>query len=213
MTAELQARRRARMIEEQIVDRGVTDPRVIAALYAVPRHELVPAELLDRAYDDAPLPVGHGQTISQPYVVAVMTERAALAPTARVLEIGTGSGYQTALLCTLAAEVWSIEIVDPLAHEAAAALARLGHRPQLRIGDGWSGWPDAAPFDAIVVTAAPPVVPPALLDQLAPGGHLVIPVGVSQQDLRVLTRTGDGVTTERIVPVRFVPMTGEAQVN
>jgi protein-L-isoaspartate(D-aspartate) O-methyltransferase len=166
----------------------------------------VPPGLADRAYHDMPLPLALGQTISQPYVVAVMSERARVTPGARVLEIGTGSGYQCAILSTLGARVWSIEIVEPLAREAARVLADLGHTPTLRIGDGTDGWRDAAPFDAIVVTAAPPLIPPALLDQLAPGGRLVIPVGTSSQELRVLTRTGAGVSVERVFPVRFVPM-------
>jgi protein-L-isoaspartate(D-aspartate) O-methyltransferase len=205
------AERRARMVAEQIAARGIADPRVVAAMHVVPRHELVAPELADRAYDDGPLPVGYGQTISQPYVVAVMTARAEIAPGARVLEVGTGSGYQTAILCTIGASVWSVEIVAPLAQDAAASLARLGYGPELRIGDGWAGWPDAAPFDAIVVTAAPPEIPPALVDQLAPGGRLVVPVGVGHQQLVVARRAGRGVTVERLFGVRFVPMTGAAQ--
>jgi protein-L-isoaspartate(D-aspartate) O-methyltransferase len=201
-------RRRRRMVSEQLAERGIEDPAVLAAMSVVPRHELVPPSLRAHAYDDMPLPVGYDQTISQPYVVAVMTERAAITPGARVLEIGTGSGYQCAVLCTLGADVYSIEIVEPLAREAAAALHRLGYHPSLRIGDGWQGWPEAAPFDAILVTAAPATVPPALIEQLAPGGRLVIPVGTDSQDLRVLTRGEDGISIERVFPVRFVPMTG-----
>jgi protein-L-isoaspartate(D-aspartate) O-methyltransferase len=206
-----QALRRRQMVREQLIARGVEDPRVLAAMAVVPRHELVPAAVRDQAYEDMPLPVGHGQTISQPFVVAVMTERAEIRPTSRVLEIGTGSGYQCAVLCSLAAEVYSIEIVPELAREAAASLFRLGYHPQLRVSDGWDGWPEAAPFDAIIVTAAPPLIPPALITQLAPGGHLVIPVGVDSQDLRVVTRDASGISIERVFPVRFVPMTGEAQ--
>jgi protein-L-isoaspartate(D-aspartate) O-methyltransferase len=208
-----QALRRRRMVREQLIARGVDDPRVVAAMSVVPRHELVPPAVRGQAYEDMPLPVGHGQTISQPFVVAVMTERAEIRPTSRVLEIGTGSGYQCAVLCSLAAEVYSIEIVPELAREAAASLLRLGYHPHLRVSDGWDGWPDAAPFDAIVVTAAPPLIPPALITQLAPGGHLVIPVGVDSQDLRVVTRDDRGISIERIFPVRFVPMTGEAQTS
>jgi protein-L-isoaspartate(D-aspartate) O-methyltransferase len=203
-----QAERRARMVAEQIAARGVADPRVLAALLAVPRHELVPPALRDRAHDDCPLSLGHRQTISQPYVVAVMSERAEVAPGARVLEIGTGSGYQCAVLSTMGASVWSVEIVEPLAEVAAAALARLGHAPHLRVGDGWAGWAEAAPFDAIVVTAAPPEVPPHLVEQLALGGRLVVPVGVGVQELLVLRRDRGGVTRERLFPVRFVPMIG-----
>lgn len=201
---------RHRMVDRQLVDRGVEDPRVLAAMRTVPRHLLVPAALISHAYDDAPLPLPAGQTISQPYVVAVMTERAEVTRGARVLEIGTGSGYQTAVLCALGARVWSIEIVEPLARMAAANLARLGCHASLRIGDGSAGWPEAAPFDAIVVTAAPATIPPALVEQLAPGGRLVIPVGVADQELLVVRRTPGGLSEERVFPVRFVPMTGAA---
>jgi protein-L-isoaspartate(D-aspartate) O-methyltransferase len=206
---DVHARRRAAMVAEQIADRDVRDPAVLAAMLAVPRHRMVPADLEDRAYDDCPLPLAHGMTISQPYIVALMTERAAVRPGARVLEVGTGSGYQCAVLSTLGARVWSIEIIEPLARSAAASLLALGHRPELAIGDGHAGWPEAAPFDAIVVTAAPALIPQPLIDQLAPGGRLVIPVGTDQQELRVLTRvgTGDGVSVERVLAVRFVPMT------
>jgi len=207
---QVQARRRNEMVDEQIVARGVSDPRVIAALRVVPRHELVPSACRDLAYEDGPLSLGLGQTISQPYVVAVMTERAELAPGSRVLEVGTGSGYQTAMLCTLGADVWSIEIIEPLAALASEHLDRLGYNPHLRLGDGWAGWPEAAPFDAIVVTAAPSIVPPSLVEQLAPGGRLVIPVGVGHQILQVLRAGDHGITTEPIFPVRFVPMTGHA---
>jgi protein-L-isoaspartate(D-aspartate) O-methyltransferase len=206
----VQARRRNEMVDEQIVARGVRDPRVIAALRAVPRHELVPSAFRDRAYDDGPLSLGLGQTISQPYVVAVMTERAEVAPGAKVLEIGSGSGYQAAILCTLGAEVWSVEIIEPMAKLAAEGLGRLGYTPHLRLGDGWAGWPEAAPFDAIVVTAAPAVVPPSLVEQLAPGGRMVIPVGVGHQMLQVLRLGEHGVIAEEVFPVRFVPMTGQA---
>ena len=204
----VEARRRAEMVDEQIVARGVRDPRVIAAMRVVPRHELVPSALRDQAYEDGPLSLGLGQTISQPYVVAVMTERAEVAPGARVLEIGTGSGYQAAVLCTAGAEVWSVEIIESLATVAAESLGRLGYTPHLRLGDGWEGWPEAGPFDAIVVTAAPAVVPPCLVEQLAPGGRMVVPVGVGHQVLQVLRRTDGGVVTEPLFPVRFVPMTG-----
>jgi protein-L-isoaspartate(D-aspartate) O-methyltransferase len=199
------ARRRA-MVDEQIAARGVVDPAVLAAMRVVPRHELVPVPHRDYAYVDGPLSLGHGQTISQPYVVAAMSEAAAVRPGMKVLEIGTGSGYQCAVLCTLGAEVWSIELVEPLATLAARMLGRLGYEPHLRIGDGWGGWPDAAPFDAIVVTAAPPYVPPALVDQLAPGGRMVIPVGVGNQELLIVHQGDRGTVTENLFPVRFVPM-------
>jgi len=205
---------RARMVDEQIAARGVADPRVLAAMRAVPRHELVPAERRDDAYGDHPLPIGYEQTISQPYIVAVMTEAAQVEPGERVLEVGTGSGYQAAVLAELGADVYSIEIVEPLARRTAADLARLGYgRIHLRTGDGYRGWPEAAPFDAVIVTAAPPEVPAPLLEQLAVGGRLVVPVGDdgAVQELRVLTRTAAGTTTETLFPVQFVPMTGEAQ--
>ncbi|MCA9679032.1 MAG: protein-L-isoaspartate(D-aspartate) O-methyltransferase [Kofleriaceae bacterium] len=199
------------MVADQIAARGVADPRVLAAMREVPREAFVPAAMRRHAYDDNPVPLGHGQTVSQPYVVAAMTELAAIGPDDRVLEIGTGSGYQTAVLAALTDQVYSIEIVEPLARDAAATLARLGCRAHLRIGDGWAGWPDAAPFDAIIVTAAPPEVPTPLLEQLAPGGRLVIPVGTVDQDLVRIVRRPDGFTERHVFPVRFVPMTGRAQ--
>jgi protein-L-isoaspartate(D-aspartate) O-methyltransferase len=201
---------RARMVDEQIAARGVHDPRVLAALRRIPRHEFVPEAVRDEAYEDRPLAIGDGQTISQPYIVAVMTELARVGPKSRVLEVGTGSGYQAAVLAEVAAEVWSVEIVPALAARAAATLARLGYdRVHLRQGDGWRGWPEAAPFDAILVTAAAPHVPPALRAQLAPAGRLVIPVGdADDQALEVHTRGANGFTVERVFPVRFVPLTG-----
>jgi protein-L-isoaspartate(D-aspartate) O-methyltransferase len=200
---------RARMVDDQIAARGITDPAVLRAMRTVPRHEFVPPPVREDAYADRPLSIGHGQTISQPYIVALMTELAAVKPGDRVLEIGTGSGYQAAILAELGARVHSIEIVEPLARSAAETLRRLGYdRVEVRHGDGYRGWPEAAPFAAIVATAAPPDVPPALLAQLAPGGRLVIPVGTGEQELRLLVRTPTGVETRRVVPVRFVPMVG-----
>jgi S-adenosylmethionine synthetase len=188
---------------------SVLDPRVLDAIARVPRHEFVPLDLADRAYDDIPLPIGHGQTISQPFVVALMTHLLALRPGDRVLEIGTGSGYQSAVLAELADEVYSIEIVPPLAAQAAARLARLEYdRVTVRAGDGYAGWPEHAPFDAIIVTAGVRAVPPPLLEQLAPGGRLVIPLGASavHQDLVVIEKRADGSLFERsVMPVTFVP--------
>ena len=204
---------RSRMVDDQIVARGIRDPAVLAAMRRVPRHEFVPERWREEAYADHPLPIGEEQTISQPYIVALMTELAAVGPGTRVLEVGTGSGYQAAVLAELGAEVHTIEIVAPLARRARATLERLGYgRVHVRHGDGYRGWPEAAPFAAIVVTAAPPEVPPELLAQLAPGGRLVIPVGTSDQELQVHERTADGIRIQRVIPVRFVPMTGDGPV-
>jgi len=202
---------RERMVREQLAAAGIRNERVLAAMRRVPRHEFVPPELRDRAYDDGPLPIGHEQTISQPYIVALMTELADIQPGERVLEVGTGSGYQAAVLAELGAQVWTIEIVEALARSAESTLRRLGyHDIRTRQGDGWQGWPEAAPFDAILVTAAPPHVPPALLAQLAPGGSLVIPVGRWWQMLEVHHKDSEGrVTVRRVADVRFVPMTGK----
>jgi protein-L-isoaspartate(D-aspartate) O-methyltransferase len=208
------ARARAEMVERQIVARGVRDAVVLAALRQVLRHEFVPARVADLAYEDRPLPIGWQQTISQPYIVALMSELAVPRPGARVLEVGTGSGYQAAVLSEAGAEVYTMEIITPLAERAAATLTRLGYRSvHTRTGDGYRGWPEAAPFDAIVVTAAPPAVPPALKQQLKVGGRLVLPVGTGHQELRVITRTERGWDERGVIPVIFVPMTGEAQAR
>lgn len=178
----------------------------------VPRDRFVPDALHAHAHDDTPLPIGFGQTISQPYIVALMTQLADVGEGSRVLEVGTGSGYQTAILAALGAEVFSLEIVEPLFLRARKTLASLGfENVHLRLGDGTDGWPEAAPFDAIVVTAAPETIPSALKEQLKPGGRLVIPVGSTAQDLRVITRGADGFEESTITAVRFVPMTGRAQ--
>jgi protein-L-isoaspartate(D-aspartate) O-methyltransferase len=206
------AARRARMVDEQIEARGIATPAVLAAMRSVPRHEFVPVGARARAYEDRPLPIGDGQTISQPYIVALMTELAAPAPGSKVLEVGTGSGYQAAVLAACGAEVWSIEIVEALAARAGRDLARLGFDGvHVRSGDGYRGWPEAAPFDAILVTAAAPRVPEALLAQLRLGGRLVIPVGETGalQSLEVHERGEESVSVRRVTPVRFVPMTGE----
>jgi protein-L-isoaspartate(D-aspartate) O-methyltransferase len=208
------AQRKARMsmVETQIAGRGVRDRRVLDALRAVPRHLFVPLEMQPYAYLDTPLPIGHGQTISQPYIVGFMSEALKLRPQDRVLEIGTGSGYQAAVLALLVREVYTIEIVEPLGTSASERLQRLGYtNVKVRVGDGYKGWPEAAPFDAIIVTAAPGHIPRPLLDQLAPGGRLVIPVGESVQTLVRVHRTAKGFQKERLLPVRFVPMTGKAE--
>jgi protein-L-isoaspartate(D-aspartate) O-methyltransferase len=203
---------RDRMVERDIAARGVSDPAVLEAMRRVPRHRFVPEGLVRSAYDDHPLPIGLRQTISQPYIVALMTELARVSPTDRVLEIGTGSGYQAAVLSVLAEKVYSIEILEDLSRRAAGVLQEVGaDNVELRVGDGYRGWPEEAPFDAIVVTAAPPHIPEPLVEQLAEGGRMVIPVGTTFQELLVLERTARGVVRQRSIPVRFVPMTGEAQ--
>jgi protein-L-isoaspartate(D-aspartate) O-methyltransferase len=203
---------REAMVRDQIERRGVTNPRVLEAVRRVPRHLFVPESLAGEAYQDRPLPIGHGQTISQPYIVAVMTELLDPEPGDRVLEIGTGSGYQAAVLSGLVSEVWSIEIVAALAAEARAKLASAGcGNVRVITGDGYAGLPDRAPFDGILVTAAPPSVPAALVEQLAVGARLVIPVGRWDQELRVLTKTEEGVREEHHFPVRFVPMVRGAE--
>ncbi len=203
---------RSEMVERQIAARGVRDARVLHVMREVPRHLFVPPEQVSEAYEDHPLPIGSGQTISQPYVVAFMTEQLRLTGTERVLEIGTGSGYQTAVLSRLAAEVYSIEIRPELAAEAKGRLETFGAKNvEVRAADGFYGWPEAAPFDGILVTAAPETVPEPLLAQLAPGGRMVIPVGGFYQELKVIERTPDGFREKSVLPVRFVPFVGEAE--
>jgi protein-L-isoaspartate(D-aspartate) O-methyltransferase len=208
MVAEIAAMARATGYETQ---RPVFSERVMAAMRKVERHRLVPPEQVSFAYENRPLPIGHGQTISQPYIVALMTDLTDPTPTDTVLEIGTGSGYQAAVLAEIVAKVYTIEIVEPVGRRAAEDLARLGYKNvSTRIGDGYNGWPEAAPFDSIIVTAAAPTVPQPLLDQLKPGGRLVIPVGGQWQvqELLVIEKKPDGSTaTRRTIPVRFVPLT------
>jgi protein-L-isoaspartate(D-aspartate) O-methyltransferase len=200
---------RDRMVDTQIRARGVADGRVLAALARVPRHYFVPPEYQSRAYDDTPLPIGFDQTISQPYIVGYMTEVLETKPTDRVLEIGTGSGYQAAVLGALVRDVYSIEIVEPLATRAREAMAALGYtNVHVRHGNGYLGWPEAAPFDKVIVTAAPPEVPTALVDQLVPGGMMVVPVGRGEQTMTIVRKTPEGVSTTETIPVRFVPMVG-----
>ena len=195
------------MVRRQIQDRGITNRRVIAAMSAVPRHRFVPDEELGRAYMDSPAPIGFGQTISQPYIVAFMTDVIDPQPSDRVLEIGTGSGYQTAVLAEIVRDVYTIEFVAPLGERARALLDELGYRNvHTRIGSGYDGWPDAAPFDKIVVTAAPETLPNALVDQLAVGGVMVAPIGWGDQALTIVRKTDRGVTTDESLAVRFVPM-------
>ncbi|MBD3235859.1 MAG: protein-L-isoaspartate(D-aspartate) O-methyltransferase [Candidatus Eisenbacteria bacterium] len=192
---------------------GIADSSVLGALKAVPRHLFVPEGHRARAYEDTPLPIGLRQTISAPSIVALMTELVRPEPGDRVLDVGTGSGYQAAVLAELVAEVWSIEILCPLAEEARERLASLGYENiEVRCGDGYRGWPEQAPFDAIILAAAPDHVPPALIEQLAPRGRLVLPVGDLYQELILIEKDRKGNVARRsVLPVRFVPMTGEAQ--
>jgi protein-L-isoaspartate(D-aspartate) O-methyltransferase len=199
------------MVEEQLKRRDIRDPRVLSAMQSVPRHLFIPEPARSGAYGDFPVPIGHGQTISQPYIVAFMTEALRVAPEHRVLEIGTGSGYQAAVLSVLAKEVFTIEIVDALAKRARATLADLGYRNvEVRSGNGYLGWPEHAPYDRIMVTAAPPEVPPALVQQLKVGGLMAIPVGVGDQELRIMRRAAAGMEIIATLPVRFVPMVGKS---
>lgn len=201
-------RMRERMVADQMAARDIKDPRVLAAMRKVPRHLFVPADQQRLAYEDHPLPIGKDQTISQPYIVAYMSQALDLKPTDKVLEIGTGSGYQAAVLGELAAQVYTIEIVEELAERSKRTLATAGYaNVHVRHGDGYAGWPEQAPFDAIMVTAAPDHVPQPLVDQLKIGGRLVVPVGRGDQDLLVLTRTTEGMREDDRLPVRFVPLT------
>ena len=208
---------RQRMVAEQLAKPGrdITNARVVAVMGTVPRHEFVPERLRPDAYNDQPLPIGYGQTISQPYVVAFMTERLEPKPTDRVLEIGTGSGYQAAVLAGLVAEVYTIEIISDLAQRAAADLKRLGcTNVHTRSGDGYQGWPEAAPFDSIIVTCAPEQVPQPLIDQLKDGGRIIIPVGPAwKQELVLLRKRGGKLEQQAVMPVSFVPMTREPGGN
>ncbi|QDV41686.1 Protein-L-isoaspartate O-methyltransferase [Stieleria neptunia] len=204
---------RGQMVDRQLAGRGINNERVLDAIRRAPRHQFVPKRLQDRTYDDSPLPIGNGQTISQPYIVGLMTELVDLQADDRVLDVGTGSGYQAAVLAELVDQVDSIEIVETLAKDADQRLKSLGYKNvRVHHGDGYAGWPSGAPFDAIVVAAAPDHVPPALIDQLAPGGKLVIPVGDRLQSLMLIEKRSDGeVVRRKVAPVMFVPMTGEAE--
>jgi protein-L-isoaspartate(D-aspartate) O-methyltransferase len=204
-------RERVRMVNEQLKARDIHDERVLSAMLSVPRHLFIPESVRGGAYGDFPVPIGYGQTISQPYIVAFMTQALNVEPDDRVLEIGTGSGYQAAVLSVLAKEVFTIEIVEPLAERARATLMDLGYRNvQVRAGNGYLGWPEHAPYDRIIVTAAPPEVPEALVQQLKIGGVMAIPVGVGDQELRIMRRLPTGMETVATLPVRFVPMVGKS---
>jgi protein-L-isoaspartate(D-aspartate) O-methyltransferase len=209
------AAQRERMVKEQMVARGINGERILAALRKVPREEFVPEHLRTASYTDQPLPIGYDQTISQPYIVAFMTEELRPQPQDRVLEIGTGSGYQAAILAELVAEVYSIEIIEPLAKTAESTLQRLGYKNvHIKSGDGYKGWPDHAPFDAVIVTCAPDHVPQPLVEQLKDGGRMIIPVGpAGDQELYLLEKENGQLQQRSVSAVRFVPMTGEAQKN
>jgi protein-L-isoaspartate(D-aspartate) O-methyltransferase len=205
MTAE-----RQRMVDQQLRARDIRSGRVLDAMGAVPRHLFIPEANRSDGYDDSPVPIGHAQTISQPYIVAFMTQALEIGATDRVLEIGTGCGYQTAVLAELAKRVYSIEVVAPLAARARETLSSLGYRNiEIRIGNGYLGWPEQAPFDRIMVTAAPDEVPETLVEQLKLGGLMAVPVGTAIQELRILRRTAGGTETLQTLPVRFVPMTSK----
>ncbi len=201
---------REKMVETQIEARGVKDPRVLYAMLKVERHLFVPKDLQTVAYADQPLPIGEGQTISQPYIVALMTELLELKGGEKVLEIGTGSGYQAAILAELAKEVYTIEIIETLATSAKKLLLELGYQNvMVRAGDGYLGWPEAAPFDAIIVTAAPDHIPKPLIEQLKEGGRMVVPVGTYSQELKKIVKRAGKIETKDVIPVIFVPMTGD----
>lgn len=203
---------RQQMVKFQMEDRGIKDKRVLQTMETVPRHEFVPPEYIKQAYDDHPLPIGYGQTISQPYIVAAMTELLRLNSDSKVLEIGTGSGYQAAILAELVQEIYSVEIIEQLCQQAKERLARLGYtNVQVLCGDGYYGWKEHAPYDAIIVTCAPDHIPQPLIDQLTDGGRMVIPVGPpgAYQALWLVERQGQEVKSERVMGVAFVPLTGE----
>lgn len=207
------ASQRERMVEK-ISYMGVRDPKVLQVMRKVPRHLFVPKHLRLIAYRDSPLPIGKGQTISQPYIVAFMTEALELTPDDKVLEIGTGSGYQAAVLAELVSAVYSIEIVPSLGKHAAQVLKEQKYdNVNVRVGDGYRGWPEEAPFDAIIITAAPPRIPQPLVDQLKEGGRMILPLGSRSQDLILLTKEKGKVTSKNLLPVIFVPMTGEIETS
>jgi len=211
---EIFANRREQMVISQIESRGIKNPLVLQALKKVPRHLFVTPDLQDVAYTDGPLPIGHEQTISQPYIVALMTELLNLKGEEKILEIGSGSGYQAAVLSEICSQVYSIEIVEPLALKADETLKRLGYKNvEVKIGDGYQGWQEHAPYDGIILTAAPDHIPQPLYDQLDMGARMVLPVGNGNQELMVVTKTPEGMKKETVIPVRFVRMTGEAETK
>jgi len=209
------AKTRKKMVEEQLasLSRGIKNKRVLDAMEKVPRHLFIPDDLKNQAYEDYPLPIGYGQTISQPYIVAFMTEQLDPQPHHRVLEIGTGSGYQAAVLSLLVSEVYSIEIVEPLAKRAEETCKKLGYTNVfIKAGDGYKGWPEKAPFDSIIVTCAPEKIPEPLIEQLKDNGKIIIPVGpLWDQSLYLLIKTGKEIKKQAVLPVRFVPMKGEVE--
>ncbi len=204
------AEKRWGMVEDQIISRGIRDSAVINAMLRIPRHEFVPAKFRESAYNDSPIPIGRGQTISQPYIVALMSEILRPAPGRKILEVGTGSGYQTAVLAETGAEVFTIEIIPEIAERTRLLLEKLGYADiNFRIGDGYAGWEERAPYDGIIVTAAPGDVPEALVSQLKNGGRMVIPVGGEEQELLLIEKSEKGVAYRKVTSVRFVPMTGK----
>jgi protein-L-isoaspartate(D-aspartate) O-methyltransferase len=209
-TEKMYEKMRIRMVEDQIERRGIRDEKVLEAMRKVPRHEFVPDHLKKYAYADEPLPIGEDQTISQPYIVAYMTKFLNLKPNHKVLEIGTGSGYQAAVLAEIIDTVFTIEIVDVLANRAKKTLERLGYENVLvKRGDGYKGWPEHAQFDAIIITAAPTKIPQPLKEQLKVGGHMILPLGDHSQELVLIEKEETGYKQDKLLPVRFVPMTGE----
>jgi protein-L-isoaspartate(D-aspartate) O-methyltransferase len=207
------AQQRQAMVQQQLVYRGISNPQVLKAMARVPRHRFVPPQVSHWAYRDTPLEIGYGQTISQPYIVAYMTEQAAIPDQGSVLEIGTGSGYQAAVLSRLCRRVYSVEIIAPLAQKSQATLQQLGYdNVHVKHGNGYQGWGDHAPYDAILLTAAPPRLPSSLVEQLTMGGRLVAPVGDTYQSLQVITKTPDGLAVQSMLPVRFVAMVGETRL-
>jgi len=204
------AQQRSDMVEMQIAGRGVKDENVLKAMQTVPRHLFVPEKYRAESYRDGPLPIGDGQTISQPYIVAVMTELLGVDSNSKVLEVGTGSGYQAAVLAEIVDSVYTIEIIESLAERAGRIIDSLGYgNVEVRAGDGYQGWPEAAPYDAVIITAAAPRIPEPLIEQLKPEGRMVIPVGDYSQDLMVVTKADTGMVKKSVIPVRFVPMTGK----